>query len=383
MKKIFNGSVLIALLLAVVLGAWMITGDINEGGKTGPNGGAAPIVEREAKKDTELFKVRYTTVKSSIRQEEITVRGRTKANAIVTVRSETAGILEQRLFSKGDKVEAGDLVCVLDKGTRQASLSEAQARLKQAETEYKSGLRLRKKGFTAANRLTQLKASVDSAKAGYAAAKLELSRIKIKANASGIVQDPIAEVGDTLSLGSACVTLIDTDPMLFTGQVPELLIGDFYIGMNANVKLVTGTTTPGKVRYIAAAADASTRTYQIEIELTATPDAREGMTAETKILLKGDNAFLLSPSWISLSDKGVVGVRIVDTNDIVHFAPVKIVSQGKDGFWVTGLKENLRIITLGQDYVKPGKKVAPFLDERNNNLAQKTATISTKSLGAN
>jgi len=379
MKKIFSGSVILAILLSIVLGVWMITGEISEGGTAGINGGAAPIVEREAKKDTELFKVRYTTVKSKIRQEEITVRGRTKANAIVTVRSETAGILEQRLFSKGEKVKAGDLVCVLDKGTRQASLSEAEARLKQAETEYKSGLRLRKKGFTAANRLTQLKATVDGAKASYASAKLELSRINIKANASGIVQDPIAEVGDTLSLGSACITLIDTDPMLFTGQVPELQIADFYIGMDANVKLVTGTKTLGKVRYIAAAADASTRTYQIEIELESTPGVREGMTAETKILLKGEKAFLLSPSWISLSDEGIVGVRTLDKNDIVHFAAVKIVSQGIDGFWVTGLEENVRIITLGQDFVKPGKKVAPYLDKRR----QKSAEISGQTLGAN
>ncbi len=48
-----------------------------------------------------------------------------------------------------------------------------------------------------------------------AAAELELKRTEIRANANGVVQDPIAEVGDMLSMGAACVTLIDTDPMLF------------------------------------------------------------------------------------------------------------------------------------------------------------------------
>lgn len=379
MKKIVNGSVILAVLLAIGLGVWMITGDISQGGQTGENGGAEPIAVRESKKDTQLFKVRYLKVKSDIRQEEVSVRGRTKANAVVTVRAETAGVLEQRLVSKGDIVKSGDLVCVLDKGTRQASLTEAKARLAQAETDYKSGLKLKKKGFAANNRITQLKSAVDGAKATHEAAKLELSRIEIKANANGIVQDPIAEVGDTLSLGTACVTLIDTDPMLFTGQVPELVIGDFYIGMEANIKLVTGTLTKGTVRYIAAAADSSTRTYEIEIELENTPDAREGMTAESRLLLRGEKAFLLSPAWISLSDNGIVGVRTLDENDIVQFSPVKIASQGKDGFWVTGLKENIRIITLGQEYVKPGKKVAAEIDMR----GKKNAANTIKKTGAN
>lgn len=378
MKKLFNGSVILAVLLAIGLGIWMITGDISQGGQSDTSNSAESIVVREAKKDTELFKVRYLTVRSKIRQQEVTIRGRTKANAIVTVRSETAGVLEQRLVSKGQKVKAGDLVCILDKGTREASFSEAKTRLAQAETDYKSGLRLKKKGFTANNRLTQLKADVDGAKSGYAAAKLELSRIEIKANANGIVQDPIAEVGDTLSLGSTCITLIDTDPMLFTGQVPELLIGDFFIGMEASIKLVTGITTTGKVRYIAAAADASTRTYQIEIEMADTPNVREGMTAESKVFLEGENAFLLSPAWLGLSDEGIIGVRTLDANDIVHFTPIKIASQGKDGFWVTGLEENTRIITLGQNYVNPGRKVEPYIDIR----GKETATNLNKSSGA-
>lgn len=383
MKNKISGSVILALILAGGVGFWMITGDISRGGQTDSSNEVKPIVEREAEKDTELFKVRFTTVQSSVRQEEVVVRGRTKANAIVTVRSETSGILEKRLVSKGQKVKAGDLLCVLDEGTRKAALSEAKTRLLQAETDYNSGLKLKKKGFTANNRLTQLKTTFDSAKSGYAATKLELSRIEIKANADGIVQDPIAEVGDMLSLGSACVTLIDTEPMLFTGQVPELLIGDFFIGMDAKITLVTGVKTSGKVRYIAAAADANTRTYEIEVELETTPSAREGMTAETRILLKGDKAFLLSPAWISLSDEGLIGVRTLSADDIVQFNPIKITSQGKDGFWVVGLEEKTRIITLGQEYVKPGKKVEPHPDMRNTDTAAKNAVVLIKKSGAN
>ncbi|MFK7902966.1 MAG: efflux RND transporter periplasmic adaptor subunit, partial [Nitratireductor sp.] len=317
-------------------------------------------------KDTQLFKVRYVSVNSQVRQDFVTIRGRTKADAIITLRAETSGILEKRLVNKGDKVEVGQIVCVLNEGSRVASLNEATARLKQTTNTYQSNLKLKEKGFTSNNRLTELKTAVDAAQAGLAAAKLELERINIKANANGIVQDPLAQVGDTLSNGSACATLIDTDPMLFTGQVPELLIGDLFIGMKADVKLVTGKEVTGKVTYIASAADADTRTYQVEIELDDSTDVREGMTAQTKVKLKGEKAFLISPSWISLSDEGVIGVRLIDAQNVVSFQPIEIISQGKDGFWIKGLFDGAQIISLGQEYVNAGESVIPSLDERDS-----------------
>ena len=68
-------------------------------------------------------------------------------------------------------------------------------------------------------------------------------------------------------------------------------------------------------------------------------------------------AHLISPASLVLDDGGVVGVRIVDGENIVHFKSVKIVSEDADGIWVTGLPEVINLITVGQEEVFEGQVV--------------------------
>jgi multidrug efflux system membrane fusion protein len=359
-----KGSHIIAIALAGGLGWWMATGDMKMGGESDPDNGTPTIAEREAERGSELFKVRHVPIVAETRSELILVRGRTQADAVVTVRAETAGVLEQRLVAKGDTVTSGDLVCVIERGAREAQLAQARAQLVQAETEFNANNQLKKKGFASENRLTALKASVDAAKAGVAAAETEFKRTEVHANASGVVQDPIAEVGDMLTMGDPCVTLIDTDPMLFTGQVSERDINKITPGMAARVRLISGEGVDGTIRYIAPSADPQTRTFAIEIEIGSGSNLRDGMTAEARIKLPAGDAFRILPSWVTLGDDGTIGVRTVGEDDVVRFVPVQIVAQEKNGFWITGPKNGDRIITLGQEYVIAGEKVETAPDER-------------------
>lgn len=373
-----RGSHIIAVAFAAGLGLWMFTGEMQIGGQSDAGTSATPIAEREAERSGELFKVRYVPIRAEKRSENILVRGRTQADAVVTVRAETAGVLEKRLVAKGDRVSRGDLVCVVESGAREAQLAQAKAQLVQAQTEYDANLTLKKKGFAAENRLTALAAAVDAAKAAKAAAELELSRVEIKANADGVVQDPIAEVGDMLTLGGTCITLIDTDPMLFTGQVSERDIASIKTGMKAGVTLVSGEVVDGKIRYIAPAADPQTRTFEVEIELEGAAEVRDGMTAQALIPLPAEEAFRIAPSWIALDDDGTIGIRTVGDDDVVNFVPVNIVAQEKDGFWITGPQDGTRIISLGQEYVVAGEKVNALPDDRLAAATTNTTTGSTQ-----
>jgi multidrug efflux system membrane fusion protein len=375
-----KGSHIIAVVIAGGIGLWMATGEIRLGGQSDGENNTVPIAEREAARDSDLFKVRHFPLVSQERSEAILVRGRTMAESIVTVRAETGGILQERLVAKGDHVSPGDVVCRIERGAREAQLAQASAQLVQAETEYNANLDLKKKGFASENMLNALAAALDAAKAGMTAARLEIERTEIKANAVGVVQDPVAEVGDMLSMGGTCITLINTDPMLFTGQVSERDIGKIRTGMKANVAIISGETVEGAIRYIAPSADPQTRTFQIEIEISGQDSLRDGMTAEARISLPAGTAFAISPSWITLGDDGTIGIRIVNSDDVVEFVKVQIVAQEKNGFWVTGPKDGDRIITLGQEYVVAGEKVITTLDER---IPAKLAGLAENTAGQN
>jgi multidrug efflux system membrane fusion protein len=368
-----KGSHVIAIAIAAGIALWMVTGEFRLGGRSDSAENMAPIAVREAARDSALFKVRHVPLVSRLRSESILIRGRTKADSVVSIRAETAGILQERLVAKGDRVAKGDLVCRIERGVREAQLAQASAQLAQAQSEYDANSDLKKKGFASQNKLTGLAAALDAAKAGLAAAQQEIERTDIRANADGVVQDPVAEVGDMLSMGATCVTLVNTDPMLFTGQISERDIARISTGMAASVSIISGETVEGNIRYIAPSADPQTRTFMTEIEIDGHSELRDGMTAEARIALASDTAFAVSPSWITLDDDGTIGIRIVNAEDIVEFVKVQIIAQEKDGFWISGPREGDRIITLGQEYVVAGEKVITTLDDR---VAAKLAELA-------
>src|SRR5213078_2885908 len=117
------------------------------------------------------------------------------------------------------------------------------------------------------------------------------------------------------------------------GGVSEQDVGKLKVGAPASATLVSGETVNGTVHFVATKADATTRTFRVEIELP-NPDAklRDGVSADIHIPVKELRAAKISPGILVLDDNGVVGVRTVE-NGIVRFKPVEIVSDGPDGMW--------------------------------------------------
>lgn len=351
-----RGSHLVSLAILAGIGGWMVTGKLIQGGQADPN--AQTIVEREAKLTNTAFRVRVQELQPSERAETLQLRGRTQADAMVSVRAETGGTLADRPVNKGQYVKAGDLLCVIDKGVRSTNLQQAQAVLKQAEDDFESTEKLVKRGFATKTKLRSLQSALDAAKATVAAAEQDMQRTEIRATVAGQIQAPLAEVGDNLAPGGLCVTLMDTDPMLFSGQVPERDVSSIEVGKAATVSLVSGEKVEGEIRYISPVADPNTRTFSVEIAIP-NPERklRDGMTATATIALDPVQAYKVNPSWLTLADDGRVGVRAVDPANKVTFVPVKIIAQDEQAAWVNGLKPGLMVITLGQNFVAAGEVV--------------------------
>ena len=155
-----------------------------------------------------------------------------------------------------------------------------------ARLDHKAATQLQGRGFESETRVASTKASLDAAQARVAAAQQELERTIVRAPISGVVQAPLAEKGQMLSVGGTCATIVDADPMIFTGEVAERDIADLALGTPASVTLITGETVEGEVSYISRTADSYTRTFTVEITLP-NPDGalRTGVTAKATIPL--------------------------------------------------------------------------------------------------
>ncbi len=331
---------------------------------------SAPAVAAPAETQ-KLQSVLFEKFSAQLMPIEVKVRGQTEASAKISVRAQTSGIVKQIHVNKGDRVKPGDLLCTLDKGTReaklaqaQASLAQAKAALAQAQADFDTNLALRDKGLTPANSARRFEVSLSAAKAAVRAAIAALDEInndlantQIRSEVAGVVQNPLANTGDMLSLGAVCATIVQLDPMLFTGKVAEAKISLVKTGMPASVTTVTGQTVSGKVKYVSASADRATRSFEVEIELdNSSRQLLDGVSAAATIKVGAMKAQLIPQSALTLETDGSLGVRIL-LGDVVGFRSIKIVGDKAGGVWVAGLPQEAKIITLGQEYVKDGQKV--------------------------
>jgi multidrug efflux system membrane fusion protein len=403
----------LALLILFGAGIWLATGTLVTGGK-GPGNGETPIIaviegeehgpvatalddagilaEHHADPDAPdptltiaernealngesapLQTVRTVTSTAQPMPIEVPLRGRTRAKATITAVAETSSIVEDVHVSKGQRVEVGDLLCTLDQGTRaaavaqaEAGLAQAQAGLEQAQLDFETNEQLRERGLAATNTQNQAQvalraaqASLRAAEAALKNAQTELERTEIVAKVAGVIEDPLATEGSMLAQGNPCATIVELDPMVFAGSVPEAHIALAKEGLPATIRTVTGQTAEGEVTFVSTTADEDTRTFDIEIQIPNEDfSIRGGITAEATVNVGTAPGHLLPQSVLTLNDDGDLGLRAVDDEGVVGFYPVTIVSDTREGVWLTGLPTSLDVITVGQEFVTEGQTVA-------------------------
>ena len=368
--------------------------------------------------------IRVVARKSIAREIDnaVVLRGQTEAARQVEVRAETSSTVISPPLRKGAFVEANQLMCQLDPGTRASALAEARARLAEAiasKTEAESRVpeaesrvieaqaridealvnqnaarRLSEGGFAAETRvknadaalaaaeaslegakasviaarsgLQSADATIESATASIATAEKEMERLEIRAPFAGILESDTAELGTLLQPGSLCATVIQLDPIKLVAFAPETEVARIEVGAMAGARLAAGNLeVAGEVKFLSRAADETTRTFRVEIEVPNDDlRIRDGQTAEIAISAAGAKAHLLPSSALTLNEDGVLGLRTVDDAGVVAFNPATVVRDTAQGIWLSGLPEEINVIVVGQEFVTAGVTVAPTFQEQ-------------------
>jgi multidrug efflux system membrane fusion protein len=293
-----------------------------------------------------------------VHQYDVVLRGRTQSTRAVVVRSETAGVVAAAPVLQGTIVGKGAVLCRISVDARQAALDQARANLRSNQLQQQAMGELARKGFRSQTQVLAGQANLDSANAAVRQAEIALAQVNIRAPFTGVFDHRDAEVGAYLSPGQPCGTMIELDPLLVVGDVPETEAGKLRIGQPAVARLVSGQVINGRIRYVARDADPQTRTYHLEV---AAPnprmEVRSGLSAELRIASGAGPAHLVPVSSLVLDSAGRQGVRYVRADNRVAFAPVAVLDETPQGVWVAGLAGPARVITVGQSYVADGQQV--------------------------
>ena len=347
-----NRSQLIAILAILLVAGWFALNSLTASEDEAP---PAFVVSED---ELPSVVVDYRTAEPHTRW--INTYGRTEAIREVMVKAETTGLVVSTPLTEGQKIRQGQLMCRQDIDARQANLDQANASLRARELEFTAARTLVDKGYRSETDVSRAQAALDGARATVAQAEIELDNVNIRAPFAGIFEQQTAHKGDFLAPGQPCGLLVDLDPLIIAIELTENQIGGVSVGQEADIVLATGETITGTVRLVEARANPSTRTFRTEVVVPNKDfSLKAGVTATVRISAGETDAMQVPSHILTLNDDGDVGIRYIDSGNIVRFARTETVDEDSNGIWVIGLPDQARIIVKGQDFVAEGAEVEP------------------------
>lgn len=361
-------SVLTALGVGLGVFLWLALAQAPEENAEAP--------ERTAAAPTPAVEVVATRSTARPFQDSLRLSGVAEAARRVSIKAQTEGLVISTPKRKGARIDAGELLCEIESGGREAELRRAEARLAQAAADARASGTLAQRGFSAETTVAEDAADLAAAEAEVAEMRLDIARTRIVAPFAGRLESDSAENGSLLAVGDVCAELIDLDPIKLVGYAPETAVAGLSEGAEVRARLIDGQEVSATLRFIARSANAETRTFRIEaVADNADERIRDGATVALSIAQESVVAHRLPHSALTLSDAGALGVRLVeraaDGSEQARFASVEVLRDGSDGVWVAGLPTEADVILVGQDFVTDGAPVmARFNDDEQANAAE-------------
>lgn len=297
-----------------------------------------------------------------------TVRGRYETKVAFQV----TGRILSRNVNVGSRVNAGDVLMVIDARDVQqqanagdAQVSAARAQLSLAQANLARYTELYQAEAVSASVLDQYQTNYDAAFAAYQQALSQavqahnsLGYTNLTAGASGVVSSVEAEEGQVVAAGQTVLTLVQTNELEVEISVPESQIDSLRVGQEAQISFwALKETASGVVREISPMADSASRTYTVRVTVTNPPKGMElGMTADVR-LPQGEADGVLLPLSAIYQTEGTPEVWVVKEDSTVELRPVTVETFDENRVRVYGLALSDVVVTAGVHKLRAGQEV--------------------------
>ena len=324
-------------------------------------GGAAsrrkPGKKRDNKKRTN---VRIQEVNLESLSIKSTYVGNLLPNQRVIMRSEIDGVIENIYFDEGDEIVNNKKL--IDISTKELSLKLkiAFADSKLAETNLKRDEKLAKDNLIPNAQLDQTRTFAERALLNRELAKISLNKSIINSPLSGTVKTRFVKVGEFVRKGDRLVEILNVDRILVKVNIPEQEILQFNIGQKVDIELyiLEKKLFEGKVKKIGLEADASNRTFPVEIEVNNRERIlRPGMLARVTFNKRVDQDQVVVPRHTILErDSGRI-VYVVDKGKAFQREVSTGISQREKVQILTGLGRGEQLVVEGHTKLTDGEEI--------------------------
>ncbi|OIN01472.1 efflux transporter periplasmic adaptor subunit [Idiomarina sp. MD25a] len=334
--------------------------------------------------------VEALTIKTQSVEIQNELPGRTSAYRVAEVRPQVSGVLLERKFVEGTKVEKGQQLYQIDPAIYQAEVASAQADFESAKAALKvSELRQKRlKELLADNAVSQdefdsaeatylqNKAALALAEAQLKRAKINLEYTKVKAPITGIVGRSNVTEGAllTASQSTPLVTINQLDPIYvdinqssreFLELKAEIESGRIEANKNGNAPVSLSLNgldyqTQGELLFSEVSVDQDTGAILLRAEFpNPENNLYPGMFVRAKVS-EGtlNNAILIPQEAVTRDVRGRPYVMLINDENKVEQRMVTT-ARAIDNEWLIsdGLNAGDRIVTAGLQKIRPGAQV--------------------------
>jgi len=285
--------------------------------------------------------------------------GSARANEAVDITAKLSNRVTAIKFREGQQVKAGEVLVEFDSEQTRASLAEAEAALKDSQSQFKRSRELFATKALSEAQLDQLQATLTANEARVAGARSQLNDTIIRAPFAGRVGLRNISVGSYVSPGTVITTLDDSSIIKLDFSVPEVFLSTLQEGLEitARTSAYPETEFKGKVSSIDSRLDPVSRSIIVRARID-NKDGRlkPGMFMTVK-LIRTDVPALMLPeeALVPESDKKFVFVvrdgkaaRVEVQTGRRRPGEVEIVS---------GLDEGDVVVTEGTQKIRDGAPV--------------------------
>jgi RND family efflux transporter MFP subunit len=342
--------------------------------------------EKEVVKETELsvstVKAEQRNIAQAVKYPG-TVRGVNEVYIMAKAPARVTAIY----VKPGDRVSAGQTLLTLDSSDYEAGIRQAEAgvamaeagkrshdiSLENAQLNYERTKKLFDAGAASQRELEAAKSAVEvletgtteatleQAQAGLMLAQTQLNHCTITSPISGVVGSVNLSLGDTASPTSPAATVSDTSRLEIEALVSESEVSYIKNGSVVDVLVKAAGEKPfkGKVDSVSSVADPMKRNYTVKVVLD-NPDnkIKSGMFAEVVISTVSKDNVVTVPLAAIVPRSGRQIVYTVDSKNRAH--EVEVETGLRDTKYieiVSGLKAGEQVITKGNTLVNNGTLV--------------------------
>ena len=333
-------------------------------------------------------------VESQEQQVPVSLRstGTVHARETAVVSAQVMGRIQQVMVREGDSVRAGQTLVVLDDAALRSQVEQAQAgvkaalnmqaaaqtnaalsastlgRYKQLESEKSVSPQemdeVSRRAEAAAASLEVTRAQTDAARAQESGAHTMMSYTRLVAPFAGVVTSRMADPGTMAAPGVPLLQVDQAGALQLDATVDESVIGAIHKGMKVQVAVGGGASTSGAgtnlagtVTEIVPAADPSSHSFLVKINLPSSSQTRAGMygTAE---FANGARQAILIPRSVVVARGSLSCVYALDGHGIAQLRYITLgAAQGNLVEVLSGVSAGEKLVDLPSDRELAGKRI--------------------------